>query len=444
MAGQHDVRQRVHVRAAVREVQETALLTPARPCRGHESRPCASLESIFTCSLSRPFAGQAHFVRSAVSLLERAASNATADLAQEAKEARRALATAASDGLRAAAEPLLYAGCLDALSTGSGSSQCVHSMVHSKKVLKDAASDVQQQSQPCSLSSLLSCADLRSATPIVVISDALLQGLPEGLGLDVALLQPVLLSKSLLARHNTDAANMGAAVASASSSAAVELFATAAAAARHSGNVAFASRLLQQASAEDASGLEALRIRIAAGELSWAESPLATGRLEVLKQLAASLNAATAGPAEGSPTGGLRARGWMLLHSWLSELEPASQQLGDVLSMSSPTPATSGEDLVAGGHRKQLALLDTMELTPGQRASAVCLRAAIAAHEDSSEAWRALGVWLSDCMAASSLGAADAGDAQANGAADRDSWDARGLALLAYCQSLRAAGLSKV
>ena len=41
------------------------------------------------------------------------------------QQARHALATVVSDGLRAAAEPLLYAGCLDALSTGVSSAQCV-------------------------------------------------------------------------------------------------------------------------------------------------------------------------------------------------------------------------------------------------------------------------------------------------------------------------------
>ena len=294
------------------------------------------------------------------------------------------------------------------------------------------------------------CADCRTEASSLAISNTLLQALPHGLRLDVALLHPVIVTSRLIAHSRLDSAVEGSAATDALSSAVSEQIVRCADAARQSGNPGLAGRLLQHHShASAATGAQKrspLRLDVARAEVAWAEASLEAGRLEAAEQLAAGLRAASAASDAGSSAREVRARGWLLLHSWLPELEAAPSVVDRLLSeFCLSIPAS---DVAAESHEQheQLAALDDLQLTPAQRMSALCLRAAIASDEHSSQAWRALGIWLSGIIEASSNSGdgAGAGHAPASEAADLSSRDARCMALLAYCRSLRAAGLSQV
>ena len=275
----------------------------------------------------------------------------------------------------------------------------------------------------------------------------LLQDLPYGFQLDVALLQPVLVINRLLERSNSDAEVASSAGATALSSATSEQIVNCVEAARRSGNLGLAARLLQHQNNDTAEAGQPrhvpLRLRIAEAEVAWAESPHAVGRLAIAEQLAASLKAATDESADGIPPSKLRARGWLLLHSWLSGLGLPQLLVNELLSVSFASLTTSEDAVHPEGLLKQLAASDSLQLTPMQRVSAACLRAAVSSDEHSSKAWRALGVWLSDFLQTQSSSAVYAGDAPSSKAAGPASQDARGMAFVAYCRSLRAAGLSQ-
>jgi len=274
------------------------------------------------------------------------------------------------------------------------------------------------------------------------------QYLPHGLQLDVGLLQPLLVTNRLLAQSSSNAAGPSSATANAVSSATEEQIIGCAEAARCSNNLGLAARLLQRQSNDTAEAGQPrhvpLRLRIAEAAVAWTESPHAVGRLAAAEQLAASLKAATVEPADGIPVSKLRARGWLLLHSWLSGLGLPPLLANELLGVFSASLATSADAVQSQELVKQLAPLDNMQLTPVHRASAACLRAAVSSDEHSSEAWRALGVWLSGFLQTHSPSAPDAGDAPSNDVADPASKAARGMAFAAYCRSLRAAGLSQV
>jgi len=276
----------------------------------------------------------------------------------------------------------------------------------------------------------------------------LLQNLPHGLQLDVGLLQPLLATNRLLAHSSSNAAAAGSAAATAVSSATEEQIVGCAEAARRSNNLGLAARLLQfQSSDTTETGpfrQVPLRLRIAEAEVAWAESPHAASRLAAAEQLAASLKAATVESAGGILTSKLRARGWLLLHSWVSGLGLPPLLVNELLSVFSASLATSADAVQSQELFKQLDALDNLQLTPVQRASAACLRAAVSSDEHSSEAWRALGVWLSDVLQTHSASAGDTVDAPSSESVNSSSQDARGMAFVAYCRSLQAAGLSQV
>ena len=280
------------------------------------------------------------------------------------------------------------------------------------------------------------------------VTDALGQNLPHGLQLDVALLQPLLVTSRLLGHSSSNAAAAGSAAVTAFSIAAEEQVVACAEAARRSNNLGLAARLLQFQSSYSAEAGTLrhvpLSLRIAQAEVAWAESPHAAGRLAAAEQLAASLKAATVQSAEGVPTSKLRARGWLLLHSWLLRLDLPPLIVNELLSVSFASLTTPGDAVHPEGVLEQLAALDSLQLTAVQRASAACLRAGVSSDKHSSEAWRALGVWLSDFLQTQSSNALNAGDAASSEAAGPASPDARRMAFLAYCRSLRAAGLSQV
>ena len=278
--------------------------------------------------------------------------------------------------------------------------------------------------------------------------DSLLEDLPESLGLDVGLLRPVLAAEHLLARRDVDASADSTEDALPRGSVMDRLLLQAAAAARRGGNLALTARLLLQqcrdAAAPDSASDAPLGManRVEHAELVWAESPLPAGRLEAAKLLLDSLRLTDAAASEAETISGqLKARAWLLLQSWLSELHGAQHDQDDPLVML-PTDNVIAAHGV-NGRLDRLAVLDHLQLSSAQRDMAVCLRSAVAADEHSAEAWRALGLWLGGITAAA-VGVENPTDVAVIGGGDGVRGQARGAALFAFCQSLRAAGRSQV
>jgi hypothetical protein len=224
-----------------------------------------------------------------------------------------------------------------------------------------------------------------------------------------------------------------------------QLLLQAAAAARRRGNLALTARLLQQCrDAAAPNSTSAVRVLLAThieqAKLAWAESQLPAGRLEAAKLLGDSLCSADGAAVAETTSGQLKARAWLLLHSWLSELHAARHEHDDLFGMLPADTFCPAHRL--NGRLDRLAVLDQLQLSDAQRDMAVCLRSAVAEDEHSAEAWRALGVWLS-AITAAAAGTESAGLAVTEGA-ERVRVQARGAALFAFCQSLRSAGLSQV
>ena len=283
----------------------------------------------------------------------------------------------------------------------------------------------------------------RSNHHLAGMSDALLDDLPEGLGIDIALFQPVLAASRMLVKPDVDAAATSTEGDASCGGVTEQLLLQCAAAARRRGNLALTARLLQQCrdltAPDEAAGLAK---RIEQAELVWAESPLPEGRLQAAKLLSDRLRLPIAGASEASASGDqLKARGWLLFHSWLVELNAARHEQAENSSIFPADAFDRAHGLI--GHFDQLSVLEQMQLSAAERDAAFCLQSAVAADENSAGAWRALGAYLHGTTAAPA-GTEEQADAAVGARADRTGRQARGTALFAFCQSLRAAGLSQV
>lgn len=277
---------------------------------------------------------------------------------------------------------------------------------------------------------------------------------------DTALWQPLIDTARLLVQKGGNKTSLpGISPPQPAISLPMDLLIWVAAAARQSGNLGLAERLIQECSriadleesAVSAAGEgvvagTGLRLAVHKAELCWAQGTVANDgdalKSGAVRDLLSSLTKYEAGLTSGQDRqhGVLRAKAWLQLHRWLPHTpgltSSVSQALASPVSLSLERPT---DDAAVGAAHNALhsSLLLGAGLTgrnpSTSEASGGCIRAAVRSDPTNAEAWRCLGDWLYNAQA-TIIGPAESGDALGGSALGQRALGQHALA--AYCKGL--------